>query len=259
MIRLFSSVLMILAIAAATTAYSQEKTITVFAAASLANALDDVDAAFTRQSGIKVVRSYDASSALIKQIENGASADVFFSADLKWMDYGVEHRLINESTRVDLLGNRLVLIATKSSNINHVDIVPGFDLVKLTGDGRIATGDVKAAPVGLYAKTALQKLGVWQSIEPKMVITANVRAALVLVARGVTPLGIVYSTDAKVEPGVKVVGVFPDNSHDPIIYPVAATVNAKPETPQYLAFLRSTAAKSIFEGYGFSMLAKPKF
>jgi molybdate transport system substrate-binding protein len=259
MTRLFSSVLMILAIAAATAAYSQEKTITVFAAASLTNALDDVDAAFTRQSGIKVVRSYDASSTLIKQIENGTPADVFFSADLKWMDYGVEKKLINESTRVDLLDNQLVLIATKSSNIKHVDIVPGFDLAKLAGDGRIATGDVRAVPVGLYAKTALQNLGVWQSVEPRMAMTANVRAALILVARGVTPVGIVYSTDAKVEPGVKVVGSFPDNSHDPIIYPVAATVKAKPETTQYLAFLRSTAAKSIFERYGFSMLAKPKF
>jgi molybdate transport system substrate-binding protein len=259
MTRLLSSLLMILAIAAATAAYSQDKTIAVFAAASMTNALDDVDAAFAKQSGIKVVASYDASSALIKQIENGASADVFFSADLKWMDYGVEKRLINESTRVNLLGNRLVLIATKNSTINHVDIVPGFDLAKLAGDGRIATGDFNAVPVGLYAKTALQNLGVWRSVEPKIVMTANVRAALVLVARGVTPLGIVYATDAKIEPGVKVVGSFPDDVHDPIIYPVAATMNAKLETTQYLAFLRSTAARSIFEAYGFSMLAKPKF
>ena len=257
MTRFFLSVIMILAIGAATVAHSQDKTITVFAAASLTNALDAVDAVFTRENAIKVAAHYDASSALIMRIKDGAAADVFASADSKWMDYGVEKKLINESTRVNLLGNTLVLIANKSSKINHVDIVPGFDLARLAGDGRIATGDVKAVPVGLYAKTALQNLGVWQSVEPRMVMTANVRAALVLVARGIAPLGIVYSTDAKVEPAVKVVGVFPDNLHDPIVYPVAATVTAKPETAQYLAFLRSTAAKSIFERYGFSV--KPQF
>jgi molybdate transport system substrate-binding protein len=230
---------------------------TVFAAASLKNALGDVDAAFTKQTAVETVTSYDASSALMKQIEGGAPADAFVSADLKWMDYGVEKKVINESTRINLLGNVLVLIASKDSKTDHVDIKPGFDLAKLAGDGRIATGDVEAVPVGLYAKAALEKLGVWPSVEPKMAMTVNVRAALACVARGEAPLGIVYATDAKVEPGVKVVGVFPDNSHDPIIYPVAATVNAKPGTLQYLGFLRSATAKSIFEGYGFSALAKP--
>jgi molybdate transport system substrate-binding protein len=249
--------LLALLLATSSAAHSQDKTITVFAAASLKNALDDVDAAFTKQTGAKVVTSYDASSALMKQIEGGAPADAFFSADLKWMDYGVEKKVINESTRLNLLGNVLVLIANKDSKIEHVDIKPGFDLAKLAGNGRIATGDVKAVPVGLYAKAALEKLGEWASVEPKMAMTVNVRAALAYVARGEAPLGIVYATDAKVEPGVKVIGVFPDNSHDPIIYPVAATVNAKPETIQYLAFLRSAAAKSIFEGYGFTMLVKP--
>jgi hypothetical protein len=142
------------------------------------------------------------------------------------------------------------------SKIGHVDIKPGFDLAKLAGDGRIATGDVTTVPVGLYAKAALEKLGVWPSVEPKMAMTANVRAPLAYVARG-APLGIVYATDAKIEPSVKVVGVFPDNSHDPIVYPVAATVNAKPGTMQYLAFLRSAATKAMFEGYGFSVLVKP--
>jgi len=221
------------------------------------NALDDVDAAFTKQSGVKVVASYDASSVLMKQIEAGAPADVFLSADLRWMDYGAEKKLIKDDTRFNLLGNTLVLIAAKDSKIEHVNITPGFDLVKLAGDGRIATGDVKSVPVGLYAKDALERLGVWSAVEPKMAMAANVRAALILVARGEAPLGIVYSTDAKVEPNVKVVGVFPDNLHDPIIYPVAATLNAKPETTQYLAFLRSAAAKSIFESYGFSVLLKP--
>jgi molybdate transport system substrate-binding protein len=237
--------------------YSQDKTITVFAAASMTNALDDVDAAFTKRTGIKVVTSYDASSALMMQIEGGASADAFVSADLKWMDYGVEKKVINESTRVNLLGNVLVLIATKDAKIDRVDIEPGFDLAKFAGDGRIATGNVNAVPVGLYAKAALEKLGVWASVEPKMKLAANVRVALACIARGEAPVGIVYATDAKIEPGVKVVGVFPDNSHDPIIYPMAGTVNAKPGTIQYLAFLRSPAAKSIFEGYGFSVLAKP--
>jgi molybdate transport system substrate-binding protein len=257
MIRLLMAFLIVLVMGAENTAHSQDKAITVFAAASLKNALDDVDATFTKQTGVKVVTSYDASSALMKQIEAGAPAEAFVSADLKWMDYGVEKKVINESTRLNLLGNVLVLIAAKDSKIDHIDIKPGFDLAKLAGDGRIATGDVKAVPVGLYAKAALENLGVWPSVEPKMAMTVNVRAALAYVARGEAPLGIVYATDAKVEPGVKVVGVFPDNSHDPIIYPVAATVNAKPQTMQYLAFLRSTAAKSTFEGYGFSVLAKP--
>jgi molybdate transport system substrate-binding protein len=238
-------------------AHPQDRTITVFAAASMTNALDDVDAAFTKQTGIKVVTSYDASSALMKQIGGGAPADAFVSADLNWMDYGVEKKVINDSTRINLLGNVLVLIASKNSKIDHVDIELGLDLAKLAGDGRIATGDVKEVPVGLYAKAALEKLGVWSTVEPKMAMTVNVRAALAYVARGEGPLGIVYATDAKVEPNVKVVGVFPDNSHDPIIYPVAATVNAKPEMTQYLAFLRSSTAKSIFGGYGFSVLAKP--
>jgi molybdate transport system substrate-binding protein len=236
---------------------SQDETITVFAAASMQNALDDVNETFTKRTGIKVVTGYDASSALMKQIEDGAAADAFVSADLKWMDYGVEKKVVNESTRFNLLGNVLVLIAGKHSKIDHADIEPGFDLANLADDGRIATGDVKEVPVGLYAKAALEKLGVWSSVELKMAMTVHVRAALAYAARGEAPLGIVYATDAKVEPGVKVVGVFPDNSHDPIIYPVAATVNAKPGAIQYLAFLRSAAAKSIFESYGFSVLAKP--
>jgi len=240
---------------AAHPAVAQQKSITVFAAASMKNALDDADAAFSKASGIKVVASYDASSALIKQIEAGAPADVFVSADLKWMDYASQKKLIKDETRVNLLGNTLVLIAPKDSKIGNVTIGPGFDLARLAGDGRIATGDVKAVPVGLYAKTALEALGVWASVEPKMANTANVRAALILVARGEAPLGIVYSTDAKVEPGVKVVGTFPENTHPPIVYPVAATANAKPDAASYLTFLHTSAARTIFERYGFAVLA----
>jgi molybdate transport system substrate-binding protein len=238
-------------------AHSQYKTITVFAAASMKNALDDVNETFTTRTGIKVAASYDASSALMKQIDGGAPADAFVSADLKWLDYGVEQKVVNESTRINLLGNVLVLIAGKESKIDHIDIEPGFDLAKLADDGRIATGDVNEVPVGLYAKAELERLGVWPSVASKIAMMVNVRAALNCTARRDVPLGIVYATDAKIEPGLKVVGVFPANPDDPIVYPVAATVNAKPGTTQYLAFLRSAEAKSIFEGYGFSVLAKP--
>jgi len=239
------------------TAPAQDKTITIFAAASLKNALDDIDAAYTQRSGTKVTVSYAASSALIKQIENGAPADVFASADLDWMDYGTQKDLINTSTRVSLLGNRLVLIAPKDSKITNVTIGQGFDLAGLAGDGRIATGDVQSVPVGKYAKGALEKLGSWQAAQSKFAMTDNVRAALVLVARGEAALGIVYSTDAKVEPGVKIVGTFPADSHPAIIYPFAATKTGKPDAVPYLTFLRSGAAKDIWEKYGFSFIAPP--
>ena len=177
--------------------HAEDKTITVFAAASLTNALDDVDTAYTKQSGIKVVVRYGASSALAKQIEQGASADLFASADLQWMDYCARKK----ATRVNLLGNKLVLIAAKDAKIDHITIGPGFDLAKLAGDGRVATGDVRAVPVGLYAKAVLERLGAWPAVEPKMVMAENVRLALSLVARGEAPLGIVYETDAKIGTG----------------------------------------------------------
>jgi molybdate transport system substrate-binding protein len=244
-------------IAASAQQQAKDKSILVFAAASMKNALDDVDAAFAKQTGITVVASYDASSALRKQIEQGAPADVFISADLKWMDYGSDKKLIDEKTRVNLLGNKLVLIAGKESKLGDVVIGPGFDLAGLAGEGRIATGDVRAVPVGIYAKAALEKLGLWAAVEPKLAMVGNVRAALVLVARGEAPLGIVYATDAKVESAVKVIATFSDDSHEPIVYPVAATRTAKPAAALYLAFLRSAAARAIFEHYGFSVLLKP--
>jgi molybdate transport system substrate-binding protein len=242
---------------AAAPAAAQDMTITVFAAASMKNALDDIDAAYTAKTGVKVTVSYAASSALAKQIEQGAPADVFISADTDWMDYAIGKKTINEPTKVNLLGNAIVLIAPKDSKIDNVTIGNGFDLAKLAGDGRIATGDVKSVPVGKYAKAALEKLGSWQAVEPKFAMADSVRAALLLVARNEAALGIVYSTDAKVEPGVKVVGTFPADSHPAIIYPVAATMTAKPETTDYLAFLRSTAAKNILEKYGFKFLLSP--
>lgn len=252
----------VMVVAAATVALSgaasgQDKGILVFAAASMKDSLDQVDSTFAKAQSVKVTASYAASSALMKQIEGGAPADVFISADLDWMDYGAKHKLIKDETRVNLLGNKLVLIAAKDSKQGEVAIGPGFDLAKLAGDGRVATGDVRAVPVGLYAKASLEKLGAWATAEPKMAMTENVRVALTLVARGEAKLGIVYSTDAKAEPGVKVIGTFPDDSHPPIIYPAAATSQAKPEAMQYLDYLRSAAAKAIFESYGFSFLARP--
>ncbi len=240
-----------------TPAQAQDKSLTVFAAASMKNALDEASAAYTAKSGVKISASYAASSALAKQIEQGAPADIFISADTAWMDYSIKNKSINESSRVDLLGNAIVLIAPKDSKIENVAIGPGFDLAKLAGDGRIATGDVKAVPVGKYAKAALEKLGAWQAAEPKFAMAESVRAALALVARGEAALGIVYSTDAKIEPGVKIVGVFPPDSHPPIVYPVAATASAKAEAADYLAFLKSAQAKAIFEKYGFSYLIQP--
>jgi len=238
-------------------AQAQVRSITVFAAASMKNALDDVNAAFTKATGVKVAASYAASSALARQIEQGAPADVFVSADLKWMDYVTDKKAIRDGSRVNLLGNRLVLIAPKDSKIGNVTIAQGFDLAKLAGDGRIATGDVKAVPVGVYARAALEKLGAWKAAEPKFAMADNVRAALLLVARGEAALGIVYETDAKVDPGVKIVGTFPESSHEPVTYPVAATANAKSEATEYLSFLRSRTAKDIFEKYGFSFLIRP--
>ena len=251
--RLFAILGLVAAIAGAPLSAAAQDSITVFAAASLKNALDDTDAAFTKATGVKVVASYAASSALAKQIESGAPADVFISADLKWMDYVADKKLIKADTRVNLLGNRLVLIAPADSKLGNVKIEKGFDIAKLAGDGRIAVADVKAVPAGLYAKAALEKLGAWAAAEPKLAQAENVRATLAFVARGETPIGIVYETDAKVEPKVKIVGVFPDGSYPPVTYPVAATAaTAKPAVARYLNFLRTGAAKTIFEHYGFS-------
>jgi molybdate transport system substrate-binding protein len=236
-----------------------QQSVTVFAAASLKNALDDVDAAFAQTTGTNVTASYEASSSLARQIEAGAPADVFISADLRWMDYVAERKLIRPDSRTNLLGNRLVLIAPKDAKLDNVAIGPGFDIAKLAGDGRIAVADVKAVPAGLYAKAALEKLGAWGAAEPKLAQAENVRATLAFVARGETPLGIVYATDAQIEPKVKIVGSFPDGSYPPVTYPVAAIADAKNKeaATRYLAFLHSTAAKAIFEKYGFSYLVKP--
>jgi molybdate transport system substrate-binding protein len=237
--------------------FAEDRSLTVFAAASMKNALDDIDAAFTAKTGVKTAASYAASSVLAKQLEQGAPADIFVSADTDWMDYAIARKAVNETTRTNLLGNSIVLIAPKDSKIDKVTIDPGFDLAKLAGDGKIATGDVSAVPVGKYAKAALEKIGAWRAAEPKFAMAESVRAALTLVARGEAALGIVYATDAQVEPEVKIIGVFPADSHPPIIYPVAATTNARPEAAAYLTFLQSATAKAIFEKYGFTFLVRP--
>jgi molybdate transport system substrate-binding protein len=237
-------------------ANAQDKNILVFAAASLKDALDEVNAAYSQAAGTKVTASYAASSQLIKQIEQGAPADLFISADIEWMDYGAQKQRIKDATRVNLLGNRLVLIAPRDAKVEPVTIGPSFPLAARAGDGRIVTGDVRAVPVGRYAKAALEKLGLWESVQSKIAMVENVRAALALVARGEAPLGIVYETDASAEPKVKVVGLFPPDSHPPIVYPAALTAAAKADAAEYLAFLQSVAAKRIFEGRGFAFLAK---
>ena len=234
-----------------------QETIVVFAAASLKNAIDDINAAFSKQAGLKVAASYAASSALARQIEQGAPADIFISADRDWMDHAEQKQLIRPDTRADLLGNRLVLIAHKNAKISEIAIGENFDIAALAGDGRIAIGDTRAVPAGKYAKQALEKLGAWAKAAPKLAMTENVRAALAFVARGEAPLGIVYETDARIEPQVKIIGRFPESSHAPIVYPVAMTMRATLSAISYLDFLRSNDARAIFEKYGFSVLTKP--
>jgi molybdate transport system substrate-binding protein len=257
-VRFFAFVSFLVALAGVPQPLVAQEQITVFAAASLKNALDDTNTAFTKATGMKVTASYAASSALAKQIEQSAPADVFISADLQWMDYLADRKLIKPDTRVNLLGNKLVLIAPTDSKLATMTIGQGFDIATLAGDGRIAVADVKSVPAGLYAKAALEKLGAWRAAEPKLAQAENVRATLAFVARGETPIGIVYETDAKVEPRAKIVGTFPHGSYPPVTYPVAATTESKKAgVAQYLQFLRTPAAKAIFEKYGFIFLNKP--
>jgi molybdate transport system substrate-binding protein len=235
-------------------AAAQGRDVLAFAAASLKNALDDIAAQWQRESGKKAAISYAASNTLIKQIEQGAPADIFISADLDWMDYGQQKGLIKPDTRSNLLGNRLVLVAPKDSNIS-ANIRPGFDLAALLKGGRLAMGNVDAVPAGKYGKAALEKLGAWDGIKDKIAQAESVRAALLLVARGEAPLGVVYQTDAASDPTVKIVGTFPENTHPPIIYPIALTKEStSPDASAFLNFIRSPAARPIFERQGFTVL-----
>jgi molybdate transport system substrate-binding protein len=239
---------------AGVSAATAQSTVTVFAAASLQTALNGVAKDFTAASGIAVKFSYDASSTLARQIEQGAPADIFASADLDWMDYLAKRDLIAAATRVNLLGNRLVVVAPKDSPITEIRF-EAASLEAALGGGRIATGAVESVPVGRYAKLALQKLGLWATFETRIVPAENVRAALAYVARGEAPLGIVYATDAAAEPKVKVVGTFPRDSHPPIVYPFALTATAQGDAAkQFLAYLQSQPARARFTAQGFSML-----
>jgi molybdate transport system substrate-binding protein len=227
------------------------RSIVVFAAASLTDALGEIDAAYIAKTGVQVKTSFAASSALARQIESGARAEVFFSADEEWMDYLGRRNLLQPGTRHDVVGNRLVLIAPADSTAK-VDIKPGFNMAPLLGDkGRLATGDPDSVPVGKYAQAALTRLGAWDALAPRLVRAENVRAALAYVARREAKLGIVYSTDARAEKRVKVVGIFPPDSHPPIRYPIAATAAATADGVKYLDFVRSKASQEIFRKYGF--------
>ena len=229
----------------------------VFAAASLKNALDNVNAAWKAETGKEATISYAASSTLAKQIENAAPADIFISADLQWMKYLSDKKLIKPGSEVELLGNRIVLIAPKDSKA-ETTITPGFDLATLIGDGKLAMADVKAVPAGKYGKAALEKLGVWSSVEGKVAQAENVRAALKLVATGEAALGIVYQTDAHAEPAVKVISTFPADSHEPIIYPVGITTESKnADAEAFVKFVQSAKAKELFEAEGFTFLVAP--
>jgi molybdate transport system substrate-binding protein len=233
-----------------------EKPVVVFAAASLKTALDAVAAAWTAASGMTASIAYASSGVLAKQIEQGAPADVFISADLKWMDYLEKAKLIRADTRRKLLGNQLVLIEPSDSNVK-LEIAKGFNLAGATGDGKIAVCTINSCPGGIYAKEALTSLGVFSSVEPKLAQADNIRNALILVSRGEAKFGIVYATDAKADPKVKVIGTFPSSSHSPIVYPaslVAASTN--PDAAYFLSFLTSQAATKIFLGQGFDVLPK---
>lgn len=225
--------------------------LTVFAAASLKNALDNVNAA----CGAKAKISYAASSALAKQIEEGAPADVFISADLDWMKYLSDKKLTKPDSEVQLLGNKIVLVAPKDSKAD-VTIAPNFDLAKAVGDGKLAMANVDSVPAGKYGKAALEKLGAWDGVSGKLAQAENVRAALKLVSTGEAPLGIVYQTDAASDPSVKIVGTFPEDSHKPIVYPVGLTAKtANPDAADFEKCLQTPKAKELFEKEGFTFLA----
>jgi molybdate transport system substrate-binding protein len=227
--------------------------VTVFAAASLTSVLQELGDGFTKDTGVLVKYSFAASSTLAKQIENGAPADVFFSADVEWMDYLQTRKLIRIPTRHDVVGNKLVLVAPSLSKI-ALKIGPHFALAAALGKGHLATGDPDSVPVGRYAREALTQLGVWRDVEARLVRGDSVRSALAFVDRGEASLGIVYATDAKIDDMVRVVDVFPDGSHLPIVYPIAATAVAKPAASAFVDYVRGPVGEAAFKKYGFTPL-----
>ncbi len=224
----------------------------VFAAASLKNALDDAAALYNESTGKSVTLNYAGSATLAKQIIQGAPADIFFSANLDWMEYLDERGLIDGESRVTLLGNSIVLIAPKESDAS-IEAAPGTAIIELLGaNDRLAMANVESVPAGLYGKAALASLGVWEDVADRVVQTDNVRAALAFVAAGEAPVGIVYATDAAAEPAVKVLATFPGGSHPPIRYPVALTAGPHdPDAAAFLDYLTSEAARRAFEKQGF--------
>jgi molybdate transport system substrate-binding protein len=226
--------------------------LTVFAAASLTDAMKDVSAQWVQAGHPALRMSFGSSSSLARQIEEGAPANLFASADEKWMDYLADKKLIAAGTRQDLLGNELVLVVPANHPL-HVSIGPGFDLAKLLGPaGRLAVGDPAHVPVGIYAEQALKKLGMWDSIEPRLARSADVRSGLLLVERGEAPAGIVYATDAAVSKNVMVAGTFPESSHDPITYPFAVTKSGDtPDARALLKFMAGPRARGAFMHRGF--------
>ena len=238
---------------AVTGALSAERDVTVFAAASLTNALQDVAKDYEASGGGKVKFSFAASSLLARQIEAGADADVFFSADTEWMDYLAARKLIRTGTRRDALSNRLVLIAPAGSTV-ALSIAPGFAIAAALGDSRLALADPDTVPAGKYAKAALTKLGVWDAVANKIARAENVRAALAYVARGEASLGIVYETDAKAGAKVRTVDTFSADTHPAIVYPVALTASANgSDAEAFLAYILSAKAAAVFKRHGFSV------
>jgi molybdate transport system substrate-binding protein len=235
-------------------ATSEPTTVLVFAAASMQTALDALAPAAERSANVRMKVSYAASSALARQIENGAPADVFVSADLDWMDELAAKHLIRPDSRTTLVTNALVLVAPRGA-APSLTIGPGFPLGLALGSGRLALADPSAVPAGKYAKAALTSLGVWSSVESRIASTEDVRAALRLVSRGEAPLGIVYRSDAVADPGVAVVGTFPATSHPPIVYPIAVTATSAhaDAAAALLAYLRSPAARAVFTAQGFGL------
>lgn len=225
----------------------------VFAAASLKNALDDIGATWTAGTGKQAVMVLAGSSALAKQISEGAPADIFISADLAWMDDLESKSLIKPGSRVNLLGNTLVLISPAQSN-QAVQLSDGTDLAALLAGGKLAVADVKSVPAGRYAKAALESLKLWDNVSGHLAQSENVRAALAFVARGEAPLGIVYGSDAAVEPKVRIAATFPAHSHPPIVYPAAiVATSVNPDTAAFLGYLRSAESRRIFRSYGFTV------
>jgi molybdate transport system substrate-binding protein len=253
-LRITSVLLVLSGVTAGCATAAEQETVTVFSAGSTINAVTDIAGLFMQQKQGRVVTSFAASSTLAKQIENGAPAEVYISANAKWMDYLEEKKIIDAATRFDLLSNRIVLVAPAGSKVIHVDIKTGFALADLLGDDRLAMGDPDHVPAGIYGRKALETLGIWDSVAGKVARSKDVRAALALVERGETPLGVVYTTDAAISKNVSVVGTFPETCHPPIVYPAALVGSRHSQVARrFIEFLKTPDAKAVFKRYGFSV------